>query len=59
MDEIILKRVEQKPKKRRAAVAVKPETYEKIDEICIETGMSRESLVDLLLTRALENVRIE
>ena len=59
MYKIVLKRVEQKPRKRITAVVVKPETYEKIDRICMETGMTIESLVDLLLTKALEDVELE
>lgn len=59
MDKIIIKKQECKPKTRRATVVVKPETYQRISEISIETNQPIESITNILLEAALENVEIK
>lgn len=58
MEEIILKRSEKQRKPKRSAVAVKPATYIKVYETAQDAGITVESLVDLLLTKALEHTKV-
>ena len=59
MDKIVLKKVKEERKPKRTSVVVKPDTYVKVYELAHEVNMTVESLVDLLLNKALENVVIE
>lgn len=59
MDKIVLKKNPQKARKRRAAVAIPDETYEKIGKLSIETSISKERLVQMLLEEALKYVVVE
>lgn len=59
MDKIIIEKQEGKPKTRRATVVVKPETYKRISEISIETNQPIETITNILLEAALENVEIK
>lgn len=59
MDKIVLKKVKEERKPKRTSVVVKPDTYVKVYKLAHEVNMSVESLVDLLLNKALENVVIE
>ena len=58
MDKIIIKKQEVKSKARRATVVVKPETYKRINDISIETNQPIETITNILLEAALENVEI-
>lgn len=59
MDKIIIKKQEVKSKARRATVVVKPETYKRINDISIETNQPIETITNILLEAALENVEIK
>lgn len=59
MDKIIIKRQECKSKVRRATVVVKPETYKRINDISVETNQPIETITNILLEAALENVEIK
>lgn len=59
MDKIIIKKQEGKSRVRRAAVAVKPETYKRIYDISIETNQPIETITNILLEAALENIEIK
>lgn len=59
MDKIIIKKQEGKSRVRRAAVTVKPETYKRISDISIETNQPIETITNILLEAALENVEIK
>lgn len=59
MDKIIIKKQEGKSKVRRATVVVKPETYKRINDISIETNQPIETITNILLEAALENVEIK
>ena len=59
MDKIIIKKQEVKSKARRATVVVKPETYKRISDISIETNQPVETITNILLEAALENVEIK
>ena len=59
MDKIIIKKQEGKPRVRRATVVVKPETYKRITEMSIETNQPIETITNILLEAALENVEIK
>ena len=58
MEEIILKRSEKQRKPKRSSVTVKPATYIKVYETAQDVGITVESLVDLLLTKALEHTKV-
>lgn len=58
MDKIIIKKQIGKSKARRATVVVKPETYKKINDISVETNLPIETITNILLEAALENVEI-
>ena len=58
MDKIKLKRVPLEKKNKRSSVVIKPETYMRVYELAHEVNMPIEGLVDLLLTKALENVEV-
>lgn len=58
MDKIIIKKQETKSKARRATVVVKPETYKRIYDISIETNQPVETITNILLEAALDNVEI-
>lgn len=58
MDKIIIKKQETKSKTRRATVVVKPETYKRIYDIAIETNQPVETITNILLEAALDNVEI-
>ena len=59
MDKIIIKKQEVKSKARRATVVIKPETYKRINDISIETNQPIETITNILLEAALENVEIK
>jgi hypothetical protein len=59
MDKIIIKKQEGKSKVRRATVVVKPETYKRINDISVETNQPIETITNILLEAALENVEIK
>lgn len=59
MDKIIIKKQEGKSRARRATVVVKPETYKRISDISIETNQPIETITNILLKAALENVEIK
>ena len=59
MDKIIIKKQEVKSRARRATVVVKPETYKQINDISIETNQPIETITNILLEAALENVEIK
>ena len=59
MDKITIKRQECKSKVRRATVVVKPETYKRINDISVETNQPIETITNILLEAALENVEIK
>ena len=58
MEKIILKKVKEERKPKRASVVIKPDTYVKIYELAHEVNMTVESLVDLLLNEALNSVEV-
>lgn len=59
MEKIIIKKQNPKGKTRRATVVVKPETYKRIYELSLETNQPIETITNILLEAALENVEIE
>lgn len=58
MDKIIIHKQAPASKTRRAAVIVKPETYKRISNISIDTNLPIETITNILLEAALENVEI-
>lgn len=58
MEKIIIKKQNGKSRVRRATVVVKPETYKWISDISIETNQPIETITNMLLEAALENVEI-
>ena len=58
MDKIILKRVAPTTKRKRSSVVVSPDTYVRVYQLAQEVNMSVESLVDKLLTEALNSVEV-
>lgn len=58
MEKIIIKKQCGKSRQRRATVVVKPETYKRISDISIETNQPIETITNMLLEAALENVEI-
>ena len=58
MEKIILKKSETKVPRRRASVVVQPETYTQVYKLALESGMTIEGLVDLLLQEALKAVEV-
>ena len=58
MEKIVLKKVKEERKPKRASVVIKPETYVKIYELAHEVNITVESLVDLLLNEALNSVEV-
>ena len=58
MEKIVIKKTETKIKTRRATVVVKPETYKRIYDIALETNQPIETITNILLEAALENVEI-
>lgn len=44
--------------KRRAAVTIKPETYAKVYEVSLKANAPIETIVDILLQAALEDVEV-
>lgn len=59
MEKIVLKKVTKEMKTKRHAVTVQNETYIKLMDIQTQTGMTMESLVNLLLEEAIKNVEIQ
>lgn len=59
MEKIILKRNPVTKRAKRSSVVVSPNTYVRIYELANEVNMTVESLVDKLLTEALNAVEID
>lgn len=59
MEKIILKRNPVTKRAKRSSVVVSPNTYVRIYELANEVNMTVESLVDKLLTEALDAVEID
>ena len=59
MEKIIIKKQTEKSKMRRATVVVKPETYKRLNDLSVETAQPVETIVNILLEAALENVEVE
>lgn len=58
MEKIVIKKTGTKIKARRATVVVKPEIYKRIYDIALETNQPIETITNILLEAALENVEI-
>ena len=58
MEKIVIKKTETKAKARRATVVVKPEIYKRIYDIALETNQPIETITNILLEAALEDVEI-
>ena len=58
-DIIVIKKQNKERRAKRASVVVQPQTYIKVYETAQLAGMSVEKLVDILLTDALQRVKIE
>lgn len=58
-DIIVIKKQDKERRPKRASVVVQPQTYIKVYETAQLAGISVEKLVDILLTDALQRVKIE
>lgn len=59
MEKIVLKKVSKDMKTKRHAVTVENNTYMRLLDIQTQTGMTMESLVNLLLDEAIKSVEIQ